>query len=927
MKRYIALCFVAFVASAFSAVIPGFPITGPVVPSDTTDTFPSHLALYGKGGMRTVADTVERDTIPSARRESGMMVFTSGTKRIYMLGPDLTSWTEIKPHVVVDTFADLASIQTAGLANNAIVRSSGFYAAGDGGGSDYVYKIGSTSTNLPHSPVTGGALQLARWNGELEVFGAKSGFLTNATDAPSLIGIDSSSAIQAAVNYAASIGGGTLSPMSGTYWLSKTIQWKPKVAVVGKSPSTGSNTSRSTSSGRTARLFGQTYWEGYNASGIGFPVVVLDGSLNYTNEYTVNWTNRFGEVLAYRASGNSFEKIAFSCYQWGTGSTNKYPVAGIVIDQCEGVVIQNCAFHDIAGFGVWEQAALGRILNNSQFRNCLLAGLFTTSGSDSRITGNTFGGTPVWLYAANSHVISNNEMWNPYHSLLTTSGATTNLSDFGITRPFLIERQHWSDASTDEFIQGSQWGADVGHMVIFKGSGIPSPFVAGQPYFVINKAGDTARIKLAATPRLAISGTAIDVTQSSTNGTWSLTTFTDALVGWDSEELFYQNNRLDQTWKNGVRMVKAFRSQISGNQIWEIGMNMGPARFNRIEPGERFFSGVWLEDCGDAVVNGNVIQGGFRVGPTVASLMGRYDGVYLTNCINVGISGNTFSDLKHGIFSDTGCSNVRDLGNTFSPTVHFHARAANTAGLSANSWPGILLAGSNVVWSAQIPSAKTNLTDFTLTVGLPWGTPQITGNDHYEPILILGPSTNYSTAPLTAEGSLALSMYTFNAVVGETNSVIIVNQAGPPGSYRRATQNVVEPRIRDMPLEVVITRSGGTWKFFRNGFELGLIMNVTGGSAPTNTAPIHAARMLLGPWSNTLYRNGWVTEVVLQDKAFSAIEIRDGRHRLAGTNLVMHWDFKGDTGSTVLDKSGNGVNGTVVSLNGTTLHSFGPTQK
>jgi len=73
--------------------IQGTNIIAPVVPLDTTDVHPSHLALYGKGGYRTVATTTERDAIPSARREAGMLVWVTADSTAYQLGSNLTTWT------------------------------------------------------------------------------------------------------------------------------------------------------------------------------------------------------------------------------------------------------------------------------------------------------------------------------------------------------------------------------------------------------------------------------------------------------------------------------------------------------------------------------------------------------------------------------------------------------------------------------------------------------------------------------------------------------------------------------------------------------------------------------------------------------------------------------------------------------------------
>lgn len=75
------------------AEIKGTNVASPIVPFDTTDVHPSHEALYGKGGYRTVATTAERDAIPAARREVGMLVFVAADSLRYRLGADLVTWS------------------------------------------------------------------------------------------------------------------------------------------------------------------------------------------------------------------------------------------------------------------------------------------------------------------------------------------------------------------------------------------------------------------------------------------------------------------------------------------------------------------------------------------------------------------------------------------------------------------------------------------------------------------------------------------------------------------------------------------------------------------------------------------------------------------------------------------------------------------
>lgn len=73
----------------------GINLAGSIVPFTTEDTFATHLAKFGKGGWRSVADTAERDGITADRREAGMAVYVVAEKKLYILADDLTSWTEL----------------------------------------------------------------------------------------------------------------------------------------------------------------------------------------------------------------------------------------------------------------------------------------------------------------------------------------------------------------------------------------------------------------------------------------------------------------------------------------------------------------------------------------------------------------------------------------------------------------------------------------------------------------------------------------------------------------------------------------------------------------------------------------------------------------------------------------------------------------
>ena len=72
----------------------GINLGAPILPATEDDVFPTHDASYGKGGYRAVDNHTERDNIKSARRSKGMVVRTLNDNKNWVLGEDLTTWTE-----------------------------------------------------------------------------------------------------------------------------------------------------------------------------------------------------------------------------------------------------------------------------------------------------------------------------------------------------------------------------------------------------------------------------------------------------------------------------------------------------------------------------------------------------------------------------------------------------------------------------------------------------------------------------------------------------------------------------------------------------------------------------------------------------------------------------------------------------------------
>jgi len=82
----------------------GTKVLAPVVPPTSDDVFPTHQALYGKGGYRTVANITARDAIPEERREVGMRVFVIATDKTYICtGVVGNTYEEDSTSVIIST--------------------------------------------------------------------------------------------------------------------------------------------------------------------------------------------------------------------------------------------------------------------------------------------------------------------------------------------------------------------------------------------------------------------------------------------------------------------------------------------------------------------------------------------------------------------------------------------------------------------------------------------------------------------------------------------------------------------------------------------------------------------------------------------------------------------------------------------------------
>lgn len=73
----------------------GTNLIAPIVPNTSMDIYPTHWAIYGSGGLRTVPDIAAMNDIPVERRESGMQVYVVANQTYYQLSDDLTVYTPV----------------------------------------------------------------------------------------------------------------------------------------------------------------------------------------------------------------------------------------------------------------------------------------------------------------------------------------------------------------------------------------------------------------------------------------------------------------------------------------------------------------------------------------------------------------------------------------------------------------------------------------------------------------------------------------------------------------------------------------------------------------------------------------------------------------------------------------------------------------
>jgi len=87
------------------------PITGPIAPLSSSDSYPTHISEFGKGGYQEVLTDTERLAISVDRRTHGMQVYVQQTQRIWVLvgGIDNSNWKTLESILQINTGSIIVS--------------------------------------------------------------------------------------------------------------------------------------------------------------------------------------------------------------------------------------------------------------------------------------------------------------------------------------------------------------------------------------------------------------------------------------------------------------------------------------------------------------------------------------------------------------------------------------------------------------------------------------------------------------------------------------------------------------------------------------------------------------------------------------------------------------------------------------------------
>lgn len=830
--------------------------------------------------------------------------------------------------VSFDTIPDLLAVdprlvgRTDGSGNiKARVDVAGRTAKNDGGGGllDLVLaNSGTTNTGLFFRSTANSTYAWKRVSSGREYKAAWFGAIVANTltdwergdDVTSAITLDSLSAVQAAVDYAAANGGGVVVLDAGSYRWNGTLWLKPYVTLrgAGKINSWQSLTASSLNTiiPTTTGIYQSTT---SRANGKGAPVIAIDQRY-FTNQPNLPFTSKFGDSVNYYTGACGVENLSlFPDYAWAWNGGA--PSCGLWVNQVAYVRCVDVTVYGANGPGWYWLASLGSEMERCGASACFGGGIVITLLSDVKMVKCDFVGNygyNAWLTSANTIRMNGVELWNNFYDLVTFNGLSTAVVKYGVTNTYLNRRTWSASASANTITASSGVGSDTALPIMFAGTSLPSPLVTNQVYYVTYVTNVTSSIKLATSPLKALSGTTIDILTDGTSGNWYGYVPNGALVSDNNEEVFLTDVRMDQNNQFGIYALNVERLHVANAGIWETALDQTSARFNRLISTNWTGAGIYLDGCSDVSIVGGIISGTYGYagsGSDVLTPDFQIVGVDVHNSANVSVSGTTLARLNAGVRTDANSVNVVNSGHADAWTM----RLTDSGGGVGNptNFAGAYFRQTNTI-TAALPTAKTNLTgdwSFVWKGELRQGSSAYT----YAPIATLGTGT--TTGTVNAPNSL--SIWSFWSAGVQTINVI---QYGT-STANYTTHTVAASLYAGHPIELVVQRSGSVLEVFINGQEHP-VATASGGSGCAVTNTIHASNLTLGAWVASYYYQGWMYGAAVQGQAYSFDEIANSKPWVADSSTLVVWDFSGANGTTVYDASGNNVTGTAVNVGSAT---------
>ena len=130
-----------------------------VNPTAYNDTRPAVWDVFLGGSYRSVGTISERNSINASVRKQGMLVYSADTSHIYVLGSNLTSWTDLGNPTSWGTGGTstpvVDNVTILSITTGTLCITKGYYTPGDNGGGTYWFDSGSVDTANGGTVITG----------------------------------------------------------------------------------------------------------------------------------------------------------------------------------------------------------------------------------------------------------------------------------------------------------------------------------------------------------------------------------------------------------------------------------------------------------------------------------------------------------------------------------------------------------------------------------------------------------------------------------------------------------------------------------------------------------------------------------------------------------------------------------------------------